>query len=426
MKLINTLNIFNKNKRYVAAPSTFSKSLDDAAYSKIPFALKKGMGPYVYDYDRNKYIDTIMSLGAVIVGHSNKKINSEVIKQIKRGSTLSLTTKLEGDLAELLVDCIPSAELVRFGKHGNDATTVAIRLARHYTGKNHILFCGYHGWQDWYVSKTSMNTGIPKEISKYSHRFIYNSRESLDNLIDEFQNKIACIIMEPISKEKPKAGFLKYVRDISKKNNILLVFDEIVTGFRCDIGGYQKKSKIIPDLSCFSKAMGNGYPISALVGKKEIMKKSNEIFYSLTFGSEPISMAAAIATIKFIKKNNVLKKIDNNGSFFIKKLNELIERYNLNGYINIVGFSYKNILAIKGNDNISVDLVKNYLIQLLNSNKVLNLGYNIFSFSHDKNIIKKLLYRYEKSFFELSKSIEKDNIRTKIAFDRSFKSAREI
>jgi len=426
MKLTNTLNIFNKNKRYVAAPSTFSRSLDDAAYTKIPFAIKKGTGSYVYDYDNNKYIDTIMSLGAVVIGHSNKKINSEVIKQIKKGATLSLTTKLEGDLAELLVDCIPSAEQVRFGKNGNDATTVAIRLARHYTGKNHILFCGYHGWQDWYVSKTSMNTGIPNEISKYSHRFTYNNRESLNSLINEFQNKIACIIMEPISKELPKGGFLKYVRDISKKNNIILIFDEVVTGFRCDIGGYQKKSKIIPDLSCFSKAMGNGYPISALVGKKEIMKKSNEIFYSLTFGSEPISMAAAIATIKFIKQNNVLKKIDENGSFFIKKLKELIKRYNLNDYINIVGFSYKNILAIKGNNNISADLIRNYLIQLLASNNVLNIGNNIFSFSHDKNIIKKLLDSYEKSFFELNKSIVKDNIRMKIAFDKTLKSAREI
>ena len=172
--------------------------------------------------------------------------------------------------------------------------------------------------------------------------------------------------------------------------------------------------------------MGNGYPISALVGKKEIMKKSNEIFYSLTFGSEPISMAAAIATIKFIKQNNVLKKIDENGSFFIKKLKELIKRYNLNDYINIVGFSYKNILAIKGNNNISADLIRNYLIQLLASNNVLNIGNNIFSFSHDKNIIKKLLDSYEKSFFELNKSIVKDNIRMKIAFDKTLKSAREI
>ena len=398
------------------------------------------MGAYAYDYDGNKYIDTIMSLGAVILGHANKEVNNSVIRQIKKGSTLSLTTRLEGDLAELLVDNIPSAEMVRFGKHGNDATTAAVRLARHYSGKDNILFCGYHGWQDWYISKTSMNSGIPADIGKYSHRFNYNDPKSLDALINTHHKKIACIIMEPISKVLPKCasicksceryskcqGFLNYVRKVATKNNIILIFDEVVTGFRWNLGGYQNKIKVIPDLSCFSKAMGNGFPISALVGKKEIMKKSNEIFYSLTFGSDPIAMAASISTINFLKKNNVLAKIGIMGNYLIKSLTNLINKHHLEKYISITGFSVKNILIVKGDELIEADLIRNFLIQQLAKNKVLNLGYNILSFSHNKKVIDQLLIAYEKSFFELNKEITRNNLKDNKIFKKSVGSIRDL
>ena len=440
MKLVKTNRILRKNRKFVAGASTFSKDLDNSAYKYLPFATERGKGAHVYDYDGNKYIDTIMSLGAVILGHSNKEVNSSVINQIKKGSTLSLTTRLEGDLSELLVENIPSAEMVRFGKNGNDATTAAVRLARHYTGKDNVLFCGYHAWQDWYICKTSMNSGIPADIAKYSHRFNYNDTKSLDDLINKYNKKVACIIMEPISKVLPQCGkicksckkyskcqgFLNYVRDIATKNNIILIFDEIVSGFRWDIGGYQNKIKIIPDLSCFSKAMGNGYPISALVGKKEIMKKSKEIFYSLTFGSDPIAMAASISTINYLKKNKVLPKINNIGNYFLKSLNNLIIKHQLDEFINVIGFSVKNILIIKGNNLIESDLIRNFLLQLLAKNKVLNLGYNIFSYSHNKKIIDRLLISYEKSFYELSKQIQDNNLKDKKIFKIALKSARDL
>ena len=440
MKLIKTNKILKKNRKFIPGASTFSKNLDDSAYQHLPFATEKGLGAYAYDYDGNKYIDTIMSLGAVILGHANKEVNTSVIKQIKKGSTLSLTTKLEGDLAELLVDNIPSAEMVRFGKHGNDATTAAVRLARHYSGKDNILFCGYHGWQDWYISKTSMNSGIPADIGKYSHRFNYNDPKSLDALINIHHKKIACIIMEPISKVLPKCtsicksckkyskcqGFLNYVRKVATKNNIILIFDEVVTGFRWNLGGYQNKIKVIPDLSCFSKAMGNGFPISALVGKKEIMKKSNEIFYSLTFGSDPIAMAASISTINFLKKNNVLAKIGIMGNYLIKSLTNLINKHHLEKYISITGFSVKNILIVKGDELIEADLIRNFLIQQLAENKVLNLGYNILSFSHNKKVIDQLLIAYEKSFFELNKEITRNNLKDNKIFKKSVGSIRDL
>ena len=351
-----------------------------------------------------------MSLGAVILGHAQKEVNTAAINQIKKGSTLSLTTRLEGDLSELLVNNIPSAEMVKFGKNGNDATTAAVRLARHYTGKDNILFCGYHAWQDWYICKTSMNSGIPADIAKYSHRFKYNDTESLDDLINKYNKKIACIIMEPISKEYPKNGFLNYVRKVATKNNIVLIFDEVVSGFRWDMGGYQKKIKVIPDLSCFSKAMGNGFPISALVGKKEIMSQSNKIFYSLTFGSDPVAMAASISTINFLKKNKVLPKINNMGNYFIKNIKKLIKKHKIDKYIQINGFGVKNNFNISGDYLISTEAISNNFLTLLAKNHVLNLGYNIFSYSHNKKITNELLVNYEKSFEELQKQLQNGNL----------------
>ncbi len=419
MKLIKTNNIKKKNRKFVAGPSTFSKNLPDLAYNEIPFATEKAMGAHIYDYDGNKYIDTIMSLGAVILGHANKEVNTAVINQIKKGSTLSLTTRLEGDLSELLVNNIPSAEMVRFGKNGNDSTTAAVRLARHYTRKDNILFCGYHAWQDWYICKTSMNSGIPADVAKYSHRFTYNNTKSLDDLINKHNKKIACIIMEPISKEHPKKGFLNYVRKVATKNNIILIFDEVVTGFRWDLGGYQKKIKVIPDISCFSKAMGNGFPISAMVGKKEIMSKSDGVFYSLTFATDPVAMAASISTINFLKKNKVLPKIDNMGNYFIKNLKKLIKQYKLDNYINVTGFSVKNIINIKGDDEISAELIRSHLLALLAKNQVLSLGYNIFSYSHNRKIMDNLLVSYEKSFDQLQKQILHDSLRSTLSFKMS-------
>tara|TARA_B110000037_G_C16866865_1_gene402406 strand:- start:7 stop:699 length:693 start_codon:yes stop_codon:yes gene_type:complete len=225
--------------------------------------------------------------------------------------------------------------------------------------------------------------------------------------------------MEPISKEHPKKGFLNYVRKVATKNNIILIFDEVVTGFRWDLGGYQKKIKVIPDLSCFSKAMGNGFPISAMVGKKEIMSKCNEVFYSLTFGSDPVAMAASISTIDFLKKNKVLPKINNMGNYFIKNFEKLIKQFKLDNYINITGFAVKNIINIKGDDEISAELIRSHLLGLLAKNQVLSLGYNIFSYSHNKKIMDKLLVSYEKSLDQLQKQMLHDSLKSTKSFKMS-------
>ena len=423
MKFQKSKKIYKKTSNFLAGPSTFSKGLDLFLNDISPYAIKKSKDCFAYDVDGNKYIDNIMSLGAVIIGHANKEINKEVMKQLNKGTLYSLASELEGELAEMLCERIPSAEVVRFGKNGNDATTAAIRLSRHYTNKDHILFCGYHAWQDWYICKTSMDKGIPKEVSKYSHRFIYNDIESLLRLFDKYKNKVACVMMERTSKEEPYCkklcslcksegkksckGFLNQVQKITHKNNALLVFDEIVTGFRVDKGGYQKIAGIKPDLSCFSKAMANGFPISALVGSKKVMSKSQEIFYSLTFGGENLSLAASIATLKFIDKYKVCENIRDNGNFVIDKINQKIKNLSLENYIFLNGYPGKTIFNFINQQDSNAEMMRIFWISKLIQSGILNNGYQILSYSHNKEIITKIVSCYEKVLEEIKHKLSK-------------------
>lgn len=421
MRLKKSLQFYNSYIRKIAGPSTFGKSIDQFANSSSPSALSRAKGPYTWDLDGNKYIDTIMALGSVFIGHSNNQINKSIVKQLKNGINLSLATELELECAEIIIKYVNSAEYVRFGKNGNDVTTAAVRLARHYTNKNHILFCGYHSWQDWYISKTSMNFGIPSDIGKYSHRFNYNDLNSLEKLIKKYKDDIACIILEPVSKEKPICknicnncnkecmGFLKGVQKLSKIAKAVLIFDEVVTGFRFDLGGYQNIIKIKPDLSCFSKAMANGMPISALAGSKKIMSKSNEIFYSLTYGGEALSLASSIATLKFLKKEGVCEYVGEKGEYFINEFNNLIIKHSLFEVISIIGFPHKSILIFNNFNIHKGEEIRTLWIKLMTNKGVLNSGYFIFSFSHNLKIIENLLKIIDDCLKQLKKVISKKN-----------------
>ena len=227
-----------------------------------------------------------MGCQPLILGYSDRDINEAVSKQLKIGSTFSLMNKLEIEVAELLVKHIPSAEMVRFGKNGGDATTIAIKIARAYTKKQKIAFCGYHGWHDWFIASTDKSNGIPKFNDDLIYSFDYNNINSLESVFKENKDEIACVTMEPITVPEPKCftkvcknksckikkicknNFLHKVKEVCKKNNALLIFDEVVTGFRYSIGGAQQLYDVTPDLTALAKGISNGVPLSAIVGKK--------------------------------------------------------------------------------------------------------------------------------------------------------------
>jgi len=263
-----------------------------------PIFFVKGEGVYVWDLEGKKYIDYTMGLGPCFVGYNNPKVKKAILDQLEIGTIFSLPNPLELKAAELLKEIIPCAEMVRFLKTGSEATQAAVRIARAYTGREKVIKGHYHGWHEWCLADTTKNGGIPKAYKDYVFEIKYNDIETVERLFNENKGEIACVIIEPIETELPKDGYLEKLLKITHENGALLIFDEVVTGFRFSLGGAQEYFNVIPDLATFGKGMGGGLPLSAVVGKKEIMDKAKDkIFISTTFGGDLLSLAAFIGSL---------------------------------------------------------------------------------------------------------------------------------
>src|SRR3989344_9137624 len=251
MKKFTKNNEFFKEVKEIIplASQTFSKSYMQYVKGIAPLFIEKAKGAYVWDIDGNKYIDMINGLLPIILGYNYPATDKAIIAQLKKGITFSLPSPLEAELARLLIKHIPCAEMVRFGKNGSDATSGAIRVARAVTKRDYVAVCCYHGWHDWYIGSTTMDLGVPVSTKQMTHKFVYNDIASLEKIFSEHQGKVAAVIMEPMSYEEPKEGFLQAVKDLAHKEGALLVFDEVITGFRFGLGGAQKLFGVVPDLA---------------------------------------------------------------------------------------------------------------------------------------------------------------------------------
>ena len=401
---INSQSFKSALKYIPLASQTYSKSYKVHFRNVSPFFLNKGNGCYVWDEDKNKYIDFICGLLPIIIGYNDKQINNAIISQLKKGITFSLPTVLETKLSKELCKLIPSAEMVRFGKNGSDVTAASIRLARAYTNRDNIIFCGYHGWHDWYVGKTKMSIGVPNSVKKLSTSFKYNDFKTLENILKKNPKKYAAVIMEPVYNIEPKKNFLKKVRSITRKYGCLLIFDEIVTGFRVNIKGAQHYYQVTPDISCFGKAMANGMPISAVVGKRKFMKLFDKIFFSTTFGGETLSIVAALKTIEILKKENVINKIKKFSSKFIKNLKEIIFLNNLQDIYNIEGVWWRPAFGVKkGVSKNKLNLLRKNLIK---NGLLIGNSFN-FCLSHtDEKIYREILKKIKKAILETKNEIK--------------------
>ena len=428
LKLLNSNKLYKRALKIIPYGSqTYSKGVKAFSDGVSPKFLARGKGCEVWDVDGNKYIDFAMGAQPLILGYADPDVNRAVNKQLALGSTFSVSNKLEIDVAELLVKHIPGAEGARFGKHGADATSIAVRLSRAITKRDHLAFCGYHGWHDWFVGTTDLNAGVPKFNDQLAHSFSYNNIESLEKIFKKNKNKIACVIMEPITVNGPKSGpngsiqwndfdrkknFLTDVKSLCKKNGALLVFDEVVTGFRYDIGGAQKMFGITPDLGCFAKAMSNGIPVSAITGKKEYMKYLEKTFFSFTYGGDCVGLAAAKATINKIEKKNVIDHLYKVGSRLKKGMNELIKIYDLQELLECSGYPCRTIMTIKKLGKYKKPLITKSLIQQeLMFREVLWSQYHSMCYSHKNSHIDKSLNAFEDAFKKLRNIIKnKKNI----------------
>ena len=326
---------------------TFSKGLTQFVQGVAPAFLARGEGSHVWDVDGNEYIDYPMALGPVILGHNYPPVTEAAVRQVREGVSFSLAHPLEVEVAEILVDTIPCAERVRYGKNGSDVTSGAVRVARAYTGRDIIACCGYHGWQDWYIGSTTRNRGVPAEVRRLTVPFQYNDLASLERIFAQHPNQVAAVIMEPVGVEEPREGFLERVRELATRNGAVLIFDEIVTGFRLALGGAQEFFGVRPDLACFGKGIANGFPLSVIVGRRDIMELFDEVFFSFTFGGETVSLAAAKATITEIKEKGVIGHLWEQGRRLKDGYNVLAGEFGVEALTRCVGLPPRTVLTFR-------------------------------------------------------------------------------
>ncbi|MBN33520.1 MAG: hypothetical protein CMM46_01840 [Rhodospirillaceae bacterium] len=363
---------------------TFSKSRLQLPPGEAPLFLTHGDGGRVWDIDGNEYVDMVSGLLPVVLGYRDPEVDWAVRRQLDRGISFSLATKLESDLAERLVRLVPSAEMVRFGKNGTDATSACIRLSRAFTGRDRIALCGYHGWQDWYVGATTRNRGIPQAVSELSHMVAYGDLEAVDRLMSQHRGEFACLIIEPTNIVDPPEGYLEALRQLVHRHGALLVFDEVITGFRWALGGAQAHFGVTPDLSAFGKAMANGLPISAVVGRADVMAEMEQIFFSSTFGGEAISLAGAIATVDKLERENVPEILWRKGAELMAETRAIVTRHGLDDTLDLVGSAPWAVLSYRDHVGGSAAAVKTlFLREMIAAGVLINASHNV-SFAHNR------------------------------------------
>ena len=414
IKFNNDYPIIEKSQEYYnralglipSVTQTLAKGPSQYVDGVAPKYLIKGKGSHVWDVDGNEYIDYNMGIGPLILGYSYPKIDEAIIMQLKDGITFSLMHPLEVQVAELIREVIPNAESVRFSKTGADVTSAAIRLARAFTGKDKILCCGYHGWHDWYISVTSRNKGIPKAIQNLTYTFNYNDIDPLKNSIDD---NTAAVILEPVVFEPPKNNFLHEVAELCSKKGVLLIFDEMWTGFRMEIGGAQEYFGIVPDLATYSKAVANGMPLSVLTGKKEIMQLAeNDIFFYTTFGGEALSLAAARITIKELIEKHVPIYLNEKGRLLREGYNKIAEKLDI-PYTKCVGYNFRTMVTFN-HESLDPLLLKSLVQQEMIKRGILWSGFHNLSFSHSDDDINYTLDVYEDVLKILKEAVEKNKV----------------
>jgi glutamate-1-semialdehyde 2,1-aminomutase len=361
---------------------------------KWPSYYKKAKGCTVWDLDDNKLIDmSIMGIGTCSLGYANPDVNNAVINSLKNGSFSTLNSYEEVQLAERLLDLHPFMDMVRFSRTGGEANALSIRIGRAASGKDKVAMCGYHGWHDWYLAANIEGenrleglllpglspNGVPKRLSKSTLPFQYGNIKELENHIEN-NHDIGVICVEVQRGDKPDLDFLRKVQVIAKKINAVLIFDEISSGFRLSIGGLYKNYNLEPDVVVLGKALGNGFAISAIMGKKSVMEAAQESFISSSYWTERTGFSAALEVLNQFKEKDVIKYLIKTGEYFNKKLKPLFNKAD----ISIIGMKTVPVLSFNQKNNLEC---KTFFTQ-----EMLKLGYlasNVIylSYQHNNKII---------------------------------------
>jgi len=391
-----SLELLTRAQRTIpGASQTFSKQYTAFVRGVSPLFLERGEGAHVWDVDGNEYIDLVMGLLPVILGHNHPSTTEAIAEQARKGFSFSLPTELEVEVGEMLCERIPCAEMVRFGKNGSDVTAGAVRVARAFTGRDIIACCGYHGWQDWYIGTTTRNAGVPEATRRLTKTFDYNDLSSLAALFAEHPGAIAAVIMEPVGVVEPLPGFLEGVKELCQRNGALLVFDEVITGFRTARGGAQEYFGVTPDLGCFGKGMANGMPISAVVGRRDVMALFDEIFFSFTFGGEALSLAVARATMQVLDAEHAVDHFWRLGARLRDGYNALSRSHGLSSATRCIGLPPHSVMTWRNPDGSGDWLeLKSLFIQETAKRGLLTFGVHNLCLAHSDTDVEAILSVY--------------------------------
>ncbi|CAA7619848.1 aminotransferase class III-fold pyridoxal phosphate-dependent enzyme [Magnetospirillum sp. SS-4] len=380
---------------------TFSKSRIQYPEDS-PMFLTHGLNGRVWDVDGNCYVDMVCGLLPVVLGYQDSDVDAAIRGQLSNGISFSLATLLETQLAERLVELIPCAEMVRFGKNGTDATSAAIRLARAHTGRDRVAACGYHGWQDWYIGATTRNKGVPAATQTLTHLLPYNDLDAARALFKAHPGEFAALIMEPMNAVDPAPGYLEALKELVHAEGALLVFDEVITGFRYHLGGAQSLFGVTPDLASFGKSMGNGMPISAVMGKAGIMREMENVFISGTFGGEALSLAASIAVIDKMKREPVIQTLWSTGQILADEVAKLAAGHGLADIFSLVGKAPWKILAVQDHPTARKEAIKTLFAREMLRAGVLFLASHNVCYSHDSEDINRVLAAWDRALAKVA------------------------
>jgi glutamate-1-semialdehyde 2,1-aminomutase len=377
---------------------TFSKSLTQYPRGAAPFFIERAEGSRAWDVDGNEYVDFNNALCSVTLGHVDPDVTRAVNEQLPKGTIFSLSAELEIEVAERIVDIVPCAEKVRFGKNGSDATAGAIRAARAFTGRERVAVSGYHGWQDWYIGSTARSKGVPEATRGLTHSFPFNDLAALKTVLETHPGEFAAVILEPMNVVWPQEGFLQGVIDLAHEHGAVAIFDETITGFRFAAGGAQQLFGATPDLACFGKGLANGYPLAAVAGRGDIMTEFEHVFFSFTMGGETLSLAAARAALDKTVREGVTDVIAARGTQLLERVQAAIDRHGCGHFLSLAGHPSWSFLMIADQPGASQFEIKTLFLQEILARGMLTLGTHNLSFATSEADVDHLVAAYDEVF----------------------------
>jgi len=406
LKVDRSLAYWREAERLIPAGSqTLSKRPVNYAMGAYPIYASRAEGCHIWDVDGNEYIDYVLGLGPITLGYCYPRVDAAIREQLAKGIIYGLISPLEIEAAKAVCESVPCAEMVRFLKSGCEVTSAAVRIARAYTKREKVATTGYHGWHDTWTAARN-DGGVPKVLSEYVLPFGYNDLESLEKIFKAHPGEIAAVVMDPASTKMPKPGFLEGVRRLATTHGAVLIYDEIVTGFRMALGGGQEYFKVVPDLACFAKGMANGMPVAAVVGRAEVMKCAEKLVISVTYGGEALSLAAIVAAIAEYREKDVFPFIWRQGEKLMAGMNKAAQSHGFPPMC--VGFAPMSGMALTHENPKLVDKMWYFFLAECAKRGVLMRrgGLNFITYSHSDGDIARTVAAVDETLAEMRRALD--------------------